>query len=181
MYFYSFLFFLFSLVFLFEDPSLNHWFVTLVSSIKIVSTAVQVAASSQPPRKWLRTRDPVRTAKPAQYSSSCRTSTFGPTITFRTSCWPLSSYGNTSKFTCFVWAWNTPGKTAQSLKTPWKWLFPWKPLEFVEIVQEFYWRVLEYWNNSPINHFEREILNTLRPLKLFYLTAIQWYLLEVSE
>ena len=65
-----------------------------------------------------------------------------------------------SYITWFARAWNTPGKTPRSLKTPWKWLFPWKLLEFVEIVLEFYWRVLEYWNYSPINHFERERLNT---------------------
>ena len=54
-----------------------------------------------------------------------------------------------------------PGILLEKLIGPWKWSFPWKLLEFVEIVLEFYLKVLEYWNYIRINRLERKRLNTL--------------------
>lgn len=85
-----------------------------------------------------------------------------------------------------------------------KLLGPWKLLEkrllflyknvpeFVEIVLEFYWKVLEYWDYSPLTHFERpgKIKHiVLRPHekgikkkeKLLHTRAIQCFLFELSN
>jgi len=81
---------------------------------------------------------------------------------YLTQCAVLGSTdGLRKRYSWFALACNTLGKTARSLKLLENDFFPRKVLEFVEIVLEFYWRVLEYWSYSPINHFERERLNKM--------------------
>lgn len=65
--------------------------------------AVQLAASSQPPRKLLRTRDPAQTGNPPDAAHPARP----PTISFSTSFWPVSPYGRASKFIKCCWSFQT--------------------------------------------------------------------------
>ena len=68
---------------------------------------------------------------------------------YLTQCAVLGSTdGLRKRYSWFAVAWNTLGKTARSLILLENDFFPRKVLEFLEIVLEFYWRVLEYWNYS---------------------------------